>query len=400
MTTTTPLPELKPQPPAPRLPPLLPWGRVLAAAGAVAVGLVLFEGLGSQADEVAAPGNDAPVVEGDVIRFSPEFAKRAGITTAPVTVERLEPLVTAHGAVTFDPRRFAAVGARITGRVRQLDAVVGDQVKAGQVLAELESAELGRAEAGVLSARAREKAAEADFKRERRLADAHISPERDAEAAAATYAAARADRVAAEKTVEALGGDFDARLGVLVLRSPIDGRVVASRASRGQTLEPSHTVLEVADLRVVWVNLQVYERDLGAIRVGDAVELTAQSGGGARLEGRVDHVGDLIDPETHTAPVRVVVPNEPIALRPGQSVTARIHTSGPAAHALSVPSSAVTRVDGKPTVFLARGEGTVEPRPIVTHAEDGVRVGVSEGLKEGDRVVLGGLFALKSEIYR
>ena len=369
---------------------------IVATAG---VAFWLFSG-NKQSQTAETADNDAPVLDGQYIRFSDAFAKRAGITTEAVTVMKLSPVITVTGTMTYDPRRFAAIGARITGRVKKLHKVVGDKVKMKEVVAELESAELGRAEAAVLSARAKESAAEADFKRERRLADAKISPERDAEAAAATYSAARADRIAAERTVEALGGDLDAEIGIMTLRAPIDGRVVALKASRGKTLDTSDTIYEIADLSVLWVHLSVFERDVQAIRVGDKVELAPQSGSGEPITGTVEHVGDIIDPDTRAAEVRVVVQNEPQTLRPGQSVLARINTTGPAADALSVPKVAVTRVDGKPTVFVVHDKNTVEPRQVQVGPEDTQRVAIVSGLKEGDKIVMDGMFSLKSEIYR
>ncbi len=371
------------------------------AGGVLLAGLAIWYFVGNKPAQTAdGPSNDAPVLDGQFIRYSDAFAKRAGITAEEVRTEQLSPVITVTGTMTYDPRRFAAIGARITGRVKKLTKVVGDKVRAKEIVAELESAELGRAEAAVLSARAKEAAAEADMKRERRLADAKISPERDAEAAAATYSAARADRIAAERTVEALGGDLDSEIGIMTLRSPIDGRVVSLKASRGKTLETSDTIYEIADLSVLWVHLSVFERDVSAIRVGDKVEIAPQTGTGEPIMGTVEHVGDVIDPETRAADVRVVVQNEPQTLRPGQSVTARINTTGPAAAALSVPKVAVTRIDGKPTVFVMHDKNTVEPRQVQTGPEDAHRIAVISGLKEGDRIVMDGMFSLKSEIYR
>jgi membrane fusion protein, heavy metal efflux system len=380
------------------------WKRwsVIGGAGVlvVAAGVYAFFVRGpapSVAGPVVVEGNDAPVLEGNVIRISDAFVQRAGVAAEPVAVQRIAPLVSVNGTLTYDPRKFAAVGARIGGRVRRIWKYVGDEVRAGAPLAEIESAELGRAESQVLAARAKEKAAEADMKRERRLADAKITAERDAELAKASYEAARAERVAAERAVEALGGDLEGELGVLVLRSPIDGRIVESKATRGQTVEPTDTLYDVADVSSLWVELRVFERDVAAVRAGDQVEITAAGG---KHAGKVAYVGDVIDPETRTAVVRVLVENQDRSFRPGQSVVARVRTTAPASDVLSVTRKAVTRIDGKATVFVLRDRNTVEPRLVTTGAEDAERVAVLEGLKPGEQVVVGGMFALKSEIFR
>lgn len=375
----------------------------IAAVVAVFVGGLVLQAAtkgNEPANATPAEGNDAPVLDGENIRFSDAFAKRAGITDEEVKVELVSPVVTVNGTMTFDPQRYAMIGARISGRVRKLNHVVGDEVKAHELLAEIESAEMGRAESAVLAARAKEKVAEADQKRERHLADAHISPERDAEVAQANFEAARAERIAAEQAVTALGGGNSGNIGVLALRSPLEGRVVSAKAARGQVVEPSVTVFEVADLSQLWLELHIFERDIAKLRAGDEVEISPMNEESRTIKGKVDHVGDVVDAESRSTEVRVIVDNKEHALRPGQSVVARIHTTSPATNSLSVSRRAVTRVDGQPTVFVLLDKNTVEPRVVTLGMQDPEHVAVVKGLKEGERVVVGGMFALKSEIYR
>lgn len=346
------------------------------------------------------PPRDVPVLDGNVIRFSESFAKRAGLETIIVSSKQLSPVVKLTGTVNYDTRKFAAVGARIAGRVRRVFKVVGDQVRAHEVLAELESAELGRAESLVSAARAKEMASEADLKRERRLADAKITPERDAEIARATYEAARSERLAAERAVQALGGDLVGDIGILQLRSPFAGKVVASKISRGQSVQPTDTAYEIADLSSLWVELRLFEADLAAVRAGDTVEISSATNPNLTVKGTVGHVGDVVDVETRTAPLRVVINNRDGSLRPGQSVHARINTSAGAVAMPTVPRTAVTRIDGQSTVFVLVDKATVEPRKIKLGSEDASDVAIIDGLKAGERVVTGGMFALKSEIFR
>jgi cobalt-zinc-cadmium efflux system membrane fusion protein len=370
---------------------------VLGALG----GWLLRSSKANLSNGAAAPVRDAPVLDGEIIRYSAAFAQRAGISTEPASSRSILPIVSVTGTVAYDSRKFAAVGARITGRARRVFKVMGDSVKAGDVLTEIESAELGRAEAQVFAARARELAAQNDMKRERRLADARITPEKEAEMAKANYEVARAERIAAERAVQAMGGDLDEKTGILVLRSPVAGKVVSAKLVRGQTVEPSDTVFEIADLSTVWVQLSVFERDLASVRAGNDVELTLQGIPGPPIKGRVDIVGDIINVETRAVPVRVVVDNPDYTMRPGQSVQARIHTSALADKLLTVPRAAITRVDGNATVFVMLPQGNaVEPRPVTLGPQDAEHTAVLQGLKEGEPVVVGGMFALKSEIFR
>ena len=209
------------------------------------------------------------------------------------------------------------------------------------MLAEIESAELGQAQAALISARAHAEAATANEKREKELAEAHISSNREAELAGANAVSARAELVAAEQRVRALGGSPDGTAGILRLASPIAGKVIERNVSRGQSVEATHTAFRVADLSRVWIQLAVFERQLAAIHKGDQVDLSPQSDAERKVKGNVAYVGDVIDLETRTAPVRVVVDHPEVPLRPGQSLLAKIHTSAPVAASLVVPRDAV-----------------------------------------------------------
>jgi len=176
--------------------------------------------------------------------------------------------------------------------------------------------------------------------------------------------------------------------------------VVERNVSRGQSVEATLTAFRVADLTRVWVELAVFEGQLSAIHNGDTVDVVATTAGDPPVHGSVAYVGDVIDLATRTAPVRIVVEHPDSRLRPGQSVSATIHTSAPVSGAISIPLAAVSSVDGKPTVFVAHDELSVEPRAIVLGAQDGDRVEVARGIERSDRIAISGVFALKSEIFR
>ncbi|MBL8923441.1 MAG: efflux RND transporter periplasmic adaptor subunit [Myxococcaceae bacterium] len=376
--------------------PLIVGGAVLA----LLVAALLFR----PSVEPAAPPPDSsrgtPYLDGEFIRFSSAFAQREKLTFTASKDEELTPTLQVTGAVTYDARRVVAIGARIAGRVRTLAKVEGEDVKAGELIAELESVELGKAQAEVMKVRAREKVARLDEERERRLADAKVSAERDAQFARANAEALTAERVAAEKAVEALGGTVDGELGILRLRSPLTGRIVESHVKRGETVEPADTLFVVADLSQVWVELAVFERDLPAVREGDTVDLRIPSARSVSMSGRIAHISEVIDTETRSSHVRVEVDNAQKLLRPGLSVLGVIHATGPRESFLLVPRAAVTRVDGRPTVFVEVGEGVVEPRPVELGIEDNDHVAILKGLKSGERVVSTGVLALKAEVFR
>ena len=381
-----------------------PWRWVIMLGLATfALGTLILARASRPVDTAADGGSEArdvPYMDGTSIRFSRSFAERNHLKFASVETGALSPIVYVTGTVTFDPDRVAALGARITGRVRNVLKLEGAQVGVGDVLAEIESAELGAAQAALISARARSLAALANERREKELAAAKISSSRDAELAAANAASARADLLAAEGTVRAMGGEPSGEPGILLLKSPLKGKVIDRNLWRGQFVEPTLTAFKVADLSRVFVELAVFERDVTSIRAGDPVEISGPDVGKLQVSGRVAYVGDEIDLQTKTSAVRVIVEQPATPLRPGQSVQAKIHTSAPAEPTLVLPRDAVSSVDGKPTVFVAQNELTVEPRAVVVGRQDGRRVEITAGLTEQDRVVINGVFALKSEIFR
>jgi cobalt-zinc-cadmium efflux system membrane fusion protein len=382
----------------PRAPKIALAVAAVAIAGAAVATVALRSAGGAPKEPPSAP--DVPRAEGAAILFSKGFRERAGVKTAALRSAPLTPVIKVNGTVTFDPQHVAAVGTRIRGLVRKLGRIEGDAVVEGEVLAEIESAELGDAQASVTMIHAQKKAAELNATREIDLAGRKLSTAREAEVAQASLDEHKAMLGAAHQRVAALGGATAGPFGVYLLRAPLTGTVVERHIAAGQSVEGNLVAYQVADLDHLWIELAVFESNLAAIRRDDAVEVRPLATPEASIRGKVAYVGDEIDQTTRSATVRIKVDNTPRLLRPGQAVTARLHASGPARSALLLPTSAVTFVDGKPTVFVESGEGRVVPTPVVLGATNGDEQEIASGLAEGAIVVSEGVFALKSELYR
>jgi cobalt-zinc-cadmium efflux system membrane fusion protein len=381
--------------------PMNPRGKLLllaiVAIAAVAIYFVLRKHDAAAKTEVTT---DVPKVDGKAIVFSPEFAKRSGITSAPVEKHSLVPVVQVVGTATFDAEYVGAAGTRIRGFVRKVLKVEGDDVKKGDALAEIESAELGSAQAEVVAVMAKKKAAERNAKREAALLAGNLTTAREEELARTELEEQTAMLLAASQKVNALGGSSAGAIGTYLLRAPLTGAVVQRMIAAGQSVESDLIAFRVADLDHLWVELAVYERDIGGIHIGDTADITTSGNAQVKIAGKISHVGDVIDPDTRTAEVRIKIDNTARALRPGQSVVARIHPVGLTRTVLTVPLSAVTYVDGKPTVFVADGDTRVLVAAVKLGQSDGERQEVIEGLGDGQRVINGGVFALKSELFR
>ncbi len=347
----------------------------------------------------AAP--ELPYFEGDVIRVPPAFAERIGIKTSVATVTEISPVVHVTGVLEFDEQRIAAVGSRISGRVRQVKVIEGTRVEPGDVLATMESAELGKAQAEIFSVKARAQYADTDKKRKKQLLSEGIASQRAVELALQESSVTDAELRAAKQRVQALGGAVgDGALGLMSLTSPISGDVVKVHVFRGQAVEPSYTAFTIADRSTLWVRLAVFEGEVTNIRVGDQVEISTQVTPDDVLTGTVTYISSVLDPTTRSAEVRVIVPNETGRLRVGQAVNARIRPSAASKRALAVPRNTIVQVDGKPTVFVAIDATGVVPRPVELGVQGADLVEITSGIAEGDRIVIEGVFALKSELFR
>jgi membrane fusion protein, heavy metal efflux system len=378
------------------------WG---ALAGALVLGVVGFVVLsGDDADRAPVVQPDVPRVEGNRIHFSEAFAKRIGLEVAAVRKGPLTPTISVVGTVALDPEYVAAVGTRLKGLVRSVAKFEGDTVEKGDILGEIDSAELGEAQASISMLRAERQAAEINAARESQLLEQRLSTAREAEVAATELKKYDALLDAANQRVVALGGQAPGgkvALGRYVLRSPIDGTIIDRNVSTGQSVEADLVAFRIGNLDYLWVELAVYEQHLGSIAVGDAVSLQLLSNPEVVIEGRIEHIGAQVNPDTRSADVRIEVDNRDRKLLPGQAVTAEIQASrGAAQPVLFVPRSAITVVDGQPTVFVSTGENQVRVVEVTLGKSDGDDQQIIAGLKHGERVVSSGVFALKSELFR
>jgi membrane fusion protein, heavy metal efflux system len=392
--------------------PLAPHGRWKKRAAFVCGGLLVAAGgcfvvqrMGEVPSAKAAPASDVPRVEGDHIRFSEGFARRVGIRMQQVRVEALVPVVQAVGTVDFNAEHVAAVGARLRGLISRVHRFEGDAVKAGEMLARVESAELGEAQSRVSMLDAERQAAQLNARREEKLAAHSLTTAREVEMASVAARKATLLLAAAKQKVSALGGSARAgerSLGSHELRSPIEGTVVERNVAPGQFIEGELVAFKVANLDHLWIELDVFERNLHRIHVGDHAELKPLSGNaGTALEGKVAKVASSIDQETHSAKVRIEVENRDRRLRVGQAVKATIHCNGSKlAPRPLIPTRAITFVDGKPRVFVAVGPHAVRVTRVRLGANDGDETEILDGVDETAEVVTDGAFALKSELFR
>ncbi|MGD2114287.1 MAG: efflux RND transporter periplasmic adaptor subunit [Acidobacteriota bacterium] len=360
--------------------------------------------------ERASPGASGDEHGTDVVELSPEELGAVEIVTGRAERRRLPARLATTGEVDYEQDRIAHVSPRIPGRIDRVPASLGDEVRRGQVLAVLDSVELGRAKAEFLAAKTREELALENYEREKGLHEDRISSEKEMLEARAAHLEAMATRETAEETLH-LYGLSDQRVdalepgspgaSLLEVRAPIGGRVVQKHATLGELARPSESLFTIADLGRVWIWIDVFERDLAAVHRGDEVEVRVESFPERTFEGEVTYLSPEVDPETRTVRARIDVPNPDGLLRPGMFADVRLtdpHVAG--VETLVVPQAALVRRGEERLVFEPLDGGRFVARAVETGRRvDGV-VEVLSGLEPGDRVVTEGSFFLKSELAR
>jgi cobalt-zinc-cadmium efflux system membrane fusion protein len=337
------------------------------------------------------PGEGVVVLDTAAIRLG---GIRVGVSE-PVTTIALP----VTGTITYDANRVTHVGSRTDGRVVELNVDLGRRVERGQILVELESADVGQIRAEEQRAEALLAIATENHNRERRLEQQGISSRKELLEAEAEVRRAEAELRSARDRLKVLGaghgtgGHFD-------VGAPISGTIVARNVSVGQMATASDTLFTVADLSRVWIELDVFERDLSRVSVGQNVSVSTDAFPDRSFPGRIVYVGEILDPAKRTVQARVDIPNTDGALRPGMFAKASIRVGGAGVVAASVPRAAVQEVEGKKVVFVPGTKpGEFRAVPVeVGEAIEGGKVVILSGLSAGARVVVAGAFALRSEL--
>ena len=348
----------------------------------------------------AATATPATAAPDSVVTLDTAAARLAGLNSQVVSVDSGGALV-ANGSITYNGNRVSVIASRAEGRVVEVRTDLGRSVKVNDILAWVESPEVGQAQGERQRTTAAVDIARRNYEREKRLYDQAITSQKELLDAENEYRTAQADFAGTMSRLRALGVLGVAANGRFGLRTPIAGTVVERHATPGQIIGPETDLFTVADLRHVWITVDIYEKDFGRVQNGATAQVIPSALPADTFLGRVTFAGGVVDSASRTVKVRVEVENESQRIRPGMFAQVRIATprrSGPSQ--ITVPETAVQDIAGRPTVFVATGVPgqfvaravTVGPRP------GGGVVAVTDGLKAGERVAVGGAFQLKAEL--
>ncbi len=366
-----------------------------------------------EAHDERGGGDEHQGHEDGVIRLDPAAAEASGIRVEPAALRPLLPELRTTGRVAFNENRLAHVGPRSEGRVAEVKADLGASLAAGQVVAIIDSVELGRARAEYLGARASFEVTRAALDREQELLAEKITSEAEVLAARAAFEQARAHTSAAAETLRVLGLasreieelDFGSGTpGRVALRAPFAGRLVERHLQRGEYVSPEDTLFTVADLSSLWIWIDVYERDLSRVHQGDEARVTVDAWPERSWTGTVTYLRDAVDPDSRTVRARIEVGNPDGALRPEMFATVQLldphHDDATGQEVLAVPDAAIQRGPQGALLYVQRAPGTYEQRAVRLGHRSGGFAEVLSGLEVGEQVVVAGSFLLKTEASR
>jgi len=326
----------------------------------------------------------APVAGRAAVKVSAQKRQLIGARTAPVERAPLVREIRAVGRVAYDETRLRTVSTKVGGWVEHLFAnTTGQLVKQGQPLLSIYSPDLvSSVQEYVLAVRGREQ-----------LADSPAA--RDTTERLVTSARRRLELLGVTRQqIRELDESGDVPTA-MTLVAPIGGSIIARNVTQGDRIEPGTKLLDIAELRHVWVVADVYEYELPFVQAGHTATITLSYLPGQTFEGRIAFVYPTVSETTRTATVRIEVPNDGLTLKPEMYAQVEIHAD--LGQRLTVPDSAVISTGTRDLAFVDRGDGYFEPRELKVGLRLPDRMEVLNGVVDGEQVLTSGNFLIDSE---
>ncbi len=373
--------------------------------------LGLFALIACSRPEPEEPPEAAPSKEETPIQMTAEAQAHIGLQTVTAQVRALAEYLPVTGTVQPIDNRVTHVRPLAAGRLTHVLVKVGDRVSADQILATFDNTDAGDVASQYSAARSDlEKlnvqlaVARQQSERNRQLSEIGAIPRKEYELTLGEEKSIAASIQAQESVLAGLVVKLR-RFGLnedrltsstgTALRAPFGGVVIAADAAPGEVIAPESELFQIADLSHVWVQAEVYEKDLGRLQLGQTASITVDTYPNREFLGHVTYISDILDPQTRTAKVRCEVPNTDGKLKLDMFATVQLPTTF-RVEALVVPVEAIQQLEGKNVVFVRTGETAFQRKAV----EIGRTIkGVTEilaGLEGGEAVVTKGAFHLKS----
>jgi membrane fusion protein, heavy metal efflux system len=318
-----------------------------------------------------------------------------GIETTIAHVQQSTDYLEVAARVSADPSQVVRIFPPLSGRILGLRVLPGQEVKKGDVIAQLQSSDIAAARADFEKAKIEVIRADRALTRGKLLLQHEVLSQADYYELEATAQTAHSELERTRQRIHELGFAEDGVSDEVALRAPISGVVLDIGTAAGEmqrSLDNATTIATIANIDTVWIVGDVFERDLASVKPGREVEIRVPSYPDLKLSGRIANVGDALDPNTHTLKVRVVLPNPKHMLKADMFATIRV--PGALRSSVILPATAVLHEGEKTYVFVPNASGGFDQRSVTTGRSfdsGGVKsIEVLTGLNDGDKVVTTG----------
>lgn len=343
--------------------------------------------------------------EENIVKLSEEQLQQMGLKFKVAGPGNLFLTLSTRGKIILQPDHLAHIIPKVPGIAQEAYKNIGNFVRTGEVMAILESREIADIKATYLASLSKQKLTSFALEREKKLYEEKVSAGQDYLIAKNAYEEAVINVQVSKQNLRAYGltdeeinrlanqDDFDLRL--YKIRSPIDGIVIARHITKGEFIENTNAIYQVADLSTVWVDIGIYPKDLYKVKEGQMVEVVIpveNKGSQARLI----YVSPIVANETITAQAVAELDNPQGFWRPGVFVKVNIATEK-VSLPLVISKEAVQSSDGKDFVFILTSKG-IEKRSVKLGQSDNENVEITSGLNPGEQYVLNKTFLLKAEL--
>ncbi len=322
--------------------------------------------------------------EGHVVIVPEKSPLRSRLVLDTARNEPVRRTLTAPASIEPDPQRIVRMYPPVAGRVARLHVQLGSIVTKGQVLATLHSPDFTQAQGDYVKARSALQVARRQLERQKDLLEHKIAAGRDVEQAQSDFESAQSTLDSASARLRAYGLDPTKEpLGQpLQLVAPMAGRVVEMVAALGEFRnDNTSSLMTIADLSTVWITANAQEKDLRFIVKGQEARATLPAYPGETFTGKVEAIGDVLDPDTRVVKVRIVLSNPAGRLKPGMYATVEIVDFPDAV--ITVPTTAVVQVGGATVVYEQTQPWRFEPREVTLGTQQGSRTIIEKGLSGG-----------------
>jgi cobalt-zinc-cadmium efflux system membrane fusion protein len=348
--------------------------------------------------------------ESKLLEMTTQAQEHVGFQTIRVVTKDLQEYLHVVGTVQPIDTRIGHVRPLARGRGQEIRVRVGDRVRAGDALATFDNIEAGELLAQYQAAvtelqrlKLQQSSAQRIAGRNNELSNLGAISKKNAELSQ-VEAQSAGDSVRVQESVVSGLASRLRRFGVervnvanpsTVIRAPFAGVVIKAQTAPGDVFDADRELFLIADLSHVWVQAEVYEKDLGRVQVGQAANITVDTYPNEKFQGQVTYLGDILDPQTRTARVRCEVANPGVRLKLDMFATIELPTHFNR-RALVLPSSAIQQIEGADVVFVRKSRTQFETRPIKMGKTLEDLTEIESGLQEGEEIVQTGSFHLKS----